>query len=228
MVAARALAKDFIPASPPSSSLSLMHFFKPMVDKRSPPSLSSMWPFTYHAFSLWPLCSCPISITFALHAARTSEHVLTSDHFEQTSRQKPTIRLLCKKSMTMEGGKSWYYAYMFKVWFKSPNYFWTLSTPTIYINEVKNGWKNRWKKVGQCTNRLLFQDRSHAERVYIQWKTAMAVSRLLVFGCHRDSLSGAMGVHILSQQNLCHYPTVTRVSHQSLRYLCAYAHRIYQ
>lgn len=147
MVAARALAKDFIPASPPSSSLSLMHFFKPMVDKRSPPSLSSMWPFTYHAFSLWPLCSCPISITFALHAARTSEHVLTSDHFEQTSRQKPTIRLLCKKSMTMEGGKSWYYAYMFKVWFKSPNYFWTLSTPTIYINEVKTDGKIDGKKL---------------------------------------------------------------------------------
>lgn len=130
------------------------------------------------------------------------------------------------KSMTMEGKICWYYEYMFKVWFKSPNSFWTLSTPMIYVKWVKTDGKIK-RKVGECANRLM-EYGSHAERVYIQWKTAMAVSRPLVFGCHRDSLSGAMGVRILSQQNLCHYPTVTRVSHQSLRYLCAHAHRIYQ
>lgn len=54
---------------------------------------------------------------------------------------------------------------MFKVWLKSPNSFWTLSTPTIYVKVKTDGKikrKSMEKKVGECANRLMGYG-SHAE-----------------------------------------------------------------
>lgn len=62
-VAATASPKDLAPVSPPSSSPSLMHFFrwiefKTKAVKSSTPTFSFMWPFIYHAISLSDLLIC--------------------------------------------------------------------------------------------------------------------------------------------------------------------------
>lgn len=178
-----------------------------------------MWPFTYHAISLFfPLIfKTPVKSSYFHHIFITrSIYQWTCPHKESLLTQLQTRAQNNWTWQSMEEKKKLYWYTNsntnFKVWLNVQILF------GHYMPMIICKWsyeqKMEEKSFGECECRLKNMYhinsgilRNSASPVLseslhtAQWKWEMAVSGPLVFGCHCDSLIGVKGVHILS---FCH------------------------